>query len=72
MKRLLLLGLIVVPMSTGCMLTEKGMRATASVGIEGYSDHEERIAVKPDSDPIICKAWKFAFCKGVTAEKVEK
>lgn len=54
--------------STGCGVLEKGQRVTASIGFEGYSDHEERIAVTPDADPIICKAWRFAFCKGAQVQ----
>lgn len=51
----------------GCMLAEKGVRATASLGIEGYSDHTETISVKPDDEPIVCKVYQFAFCKGAQA-----
>lgn len=70
MKKLLVC-LFTVPLFTGCMLAEKGVRLSGSVGIEGYSDHTESITVKPDEDPIICKAYRFSFCKGVQANQVQ-
>lgn len=56
---------LVTATGSGCMVLEKGIRATASVGLEGYSEREDRVSVKPDADPVICKAYKFSFCSNV-------
>lgn len=60
-KTCLLIAVLAVS-SSGCMLMEKGVRLNASMGLEGYSDHEDKITVKPDTEPFICKAYGFAFC----------
>jgi len=67
MIKVIAISLILVSVQ-GCMVLEKGVRATASLGLEGYSEHVDTITVTPDEDPVICRAWRIAgICKPLTA-----
>lgn len=59
MKKIMFLvvAVLAIPTLTGCQLMSKGTRINASLGLEGYDDHEEKIVVRPDDKPIICKLW---------------